>query len=86
VPLLSVWYCLKTHQKRVGEVIIDKESAIFWDVRPSTAVEVPGRFGGTYYSYLYGRRVIQESDPEDGNTMYLRNVIIPDYTTSHPRR
>jgi hypothetical protein len=65
-----------------------KKSTIFWDVTPCNLVEIFWRFGGTYsvclpaasFSYLF-------SEPEDGDSMFLRNFrkLLPRYTASHPK-
>jgi hypothetical protein len=43
----------------------DYEDTGFWDVTPSSSVDVHQRFGGTYgFGLLF--------DPEDGGSMFLR--------------
>jgi hypothetical protein len=62
--------------------------AVLWVVAPGSLVEFYRLFRGAYCLHRQGNDHGDTLRPNDGGSMYLRNVckLVPDYTALQPRR
>jgi hypothetical protein len=56
-------------------VAVTMEGTIFRVLTSISLEDVHGSFGGTYFIYLQGSLLSIPSDPEDGGSTFLRNVL-----------